>query len=240
MKNKVVLSVFILLFLCAFLVSPALRQAQGGERGTSSLSFLKLGAGARAVGMGGAFCAQSNGVASPFWNPAAPSGIQGTQISLTHTQWFQDITADYFSSATKVGENVFGLSLSLGKVPDIQKRGDVATTEPLALFDAHDVVVSFFYARNLRNKYAIGLSVKWIYEKIDITSASGLGFDLGGIFSPFSGTGKPVLQDLTFGAAVLNLGSKMKFEKLFPLTPRYYPVCCSLFLQKVSHSVCMS
>ena len=211
MKNKVVLSVVIPLFLCAFLVPEA--NSKNDKSGTSSLSFLKLGAGARAVGMGEAFSAQSNGVASPFWNPAALSGIQGTQISLTHTQWFQDITAEHFSSATKVGENVFGLSLSLGKVPDIQKRGDVATTEPLALFDAHDVVMSFSYARDLREKYAIGLSVKWIYEKIDISSASGLGFDLGGIFSPFAEIGKPVLQDLTFGAAVLNLGSKMKFEK---------------------------
>ncbi len=230
MKNKFALSVVIPLFLCAFLVPEA--NSKNDKSGTSSLSFLKLGAGARAVGMGEAFSAQSNGVASPFWNPAALSGIQGTQISLTHTQWFQDITAEHFSSATKVGENVFGLSLSLGKVPDIQKRGDVATTEPLALFDAHDVVMSFSYARDLREKYAIGLSVKWIYEKIDISSASGLGFDLGGIFSPFAETGKPVLKDLTFGAALLNLGSKMKFEEESYHLPTQYKAGLSYFVRR--------
>ncbi len=220
MKNKVVFSVFVLLFLCAFLVSEA--DSKNDKSGTSSLSFLKLGASARAVGMGEAFCAQSKGVASPFWNPSALSGIQGTQISLTHTQWFQDVTAEHFSFAVRVERNVFGLSLSLGKVPDIQKRGDVATTEPLALFDAHDVVVSFSYARDLRNKYAIGFSVKWIYEKIDISSASGLGFDVGGICSPFAGTGKSVLENLSLGMAILNLGSKMKFEKdSYPLPTQY-------------------
>ncbi len=229
MKNKVVLSIVILPFLCAFLVSEA--GSQNNKSGTSSLSFLKLGAGARAVGMGEAFCAQSNGVASPFWNPAALSGIQGTQVSFTHTRWFQDVTADYFSSATRLRKNTFGLSLSLGKVPDIQKRGEVATTEPLALFDAHDLVLSLSYARDLRNKYAIGVSVKWIYEKIDVSSASGLGFDLGGIFSPFAGTGKPVLQDLTFGAAVLNLGSKMKFEKESYSLPTQYKAGVNYFVE---------
>jgi len=232
LKNKVVLSVFVLLFLCAFLFSIA--NSKNDKSGTSSLSFLKLGAGARAVGMGEAFCAQSRGVASPFWNPAALSGIQGIQVSFTHTQWFQDITAEHFSSAARVGENVFGLSLSLGKVSDIQKRGDIATTEPLAFFDAHDVVMSFSYARNLRKKCAVGLSIKWIYEKIDISSASGLGFDLGGIFSPFAGTRKSVLEDLSFGMAILNLGSKMKFEKESYSLPTQYKAGVSYSAERES------
>jgi hypothetical protein len=220
LKSKVVLSIIILFILSALLVSEA--NSKNDKSGTSALSFLKLGAGARAVGMGEAFCAQFRGVTSPFWNPSALSGVQGTQISLTHTQWFQDITAEYFSSAIKMGGNVFGLSLSLGKVPDIQKRGEVATTEPIALFDAHDVVMSFSCARDLTNKYAMGFSIKWIYEKIDISSASGWGFDLGGIFSPFAGTGKSVLENLSLGMAILNLGSKMKFEKdSFPLPTQY-------------------
>jgi len=230
LKNKVILSVFILLSLCALLV-PEVR-SENDKSGTSSLSFLKLGVGARAVGMGEAFCAQSDRVSSPFWNPAAVSGIQGSQISLTHTKWFQDITVDYFSSAIRIEENVFGLSLSMGKVPDIEKRGEVATTEPLALFDARDVVLSFSFARNLRERYAIGFSVKWMYEKIDISSGSGLGFDVGGICSPFATTGKTVLQDLTFGASVLNLGSKIKFEKESFNLPTQYKAGVKYFAER--------
>jgi len=229
LKNKAILTVAILLFLCAFLASEA--YSKNDKSGTSSLSFLKLGVGARAVGMGEAFCAQSEGVSSPFWNPGALSGIKGTQISLTHTQWFQDISAEHFSSAIRVSENVFGLSLSLGKVEDIQRR-DAPTAEPLALFDAHDVILSFSYARNLGEKYAVGLSVKWIYEKIDISSASGLGFDMGGVLSPFAGAEKPILQDLTFGVAILNLGSKMKFEKESFNLPTQYKAGVSYSIER--------
>jgi hypothetical protein len=210
LKSKGVPFALILLLLYILSACPAI--SKDSKSGTSSLSFLKLGAGARALGMGEAFCAQDDGVVSPFWNPAAPSRIQGTRLSFTHTQWFQDITADFFSSATKVGENIFGLSLSVGRISDIEKR-DTPTSEPLAFFDAHDAIASFSYARVLNNKFSLGASVKWIYEKIDISSASSLGFDLGGMFSLFAETGKPILQDITFGLAILNLGSKIKFEK---------------------------
>ena len=220
MKNKVLLSVVIQILICSILVPTA--SSKNDQSGTSLLSFLKLGAQAKAVSMGEAFTAQLNGVGSPFWNPAGISGVKGTQISLTHTQWFQDITAEHFSSATKIGENVFGLNLSLGKVSDIQKRDDRPTTEPLALFDAHDVILSFSYARSLRNKCAIGISAKWLYEKIDISSASGLGLDLGAICSPFALMNKPSLENLKVGVAVLNLGAKMKFEKESYSLPTQY------------------
>jgi hypothetical protein len=229
LKGKVILSVTVLFFLVAFLVPEA--HSKNDKSGTSSLSFLKIGAGARAVGMGEAFTSQSSGVSSPLWNPAAISGTKGTRVSFTHVQWFQDITAEHFSSAFRTGENVFGLSISLGKVPDIQRR-DAPTTEPLALFDAHDLVAWLSYARWLGDKYAVGFSAKWIYEKIDISSASGLGFDLGGIFSPFAAGSNPILEKLTFGAAILNLGSKMKFEEESYSLPTQYKAGVSYFFEK--------
>lgn len=210
MKNRILLLALMLPLLGFFLASPAI--SGNDESGTSSLIFLRLGAGARAVGMGEAFTARSDGVVFPFWNPAAISGVQAPKMGFTHTQWFQDITAEFFSSAVRAGSNVFGLSLSLGQAPNIEKR-ETPTTEPLALFDAHDFVLSFSYARDLGDKYDLGVSVKWIYEKIDIYSASGVGFDVGGMFAPFAGTDKSLLQNLTFGAAVVNVGSKIKFKK---------------------------
>jgi hypothetical protein len=210
LKNRVLILLVIWLGVGALISAET--DASNDKSGTSSLIFLRLGAGARAVAMGEAFTAQSDGMVSPFWNPAAISGVQRPKMSFTHTQWFQDVTAEFFSSAIRAGDNVFGLSLSLGEVPDIEKR-ETPTEEPLALFDAHDFVLSFSYARNLGRKYSLGFSAKWIYEKIDVSSASGMGFDLGGIFTPFVETDKPFLENLSFGAAIMNVGSKIKFKK---------------------------
>ena len=229
MKNKVILSLLVLPCLCVLLTGRA--DSGNDKSGTSTLSFLKLGTGARAAGMGEAFVSCSEGVTTPFWNPASISGVKGTQVSLTHSQWFQDVTAEHFSSALRAGDNAFGLSLSLGKVPDIERR-EGPTAEPLAVFDAHDMVLSLSYARHLKGKSAAGVTVKWIYEKIDISSASGLGFDLGGICSPFSGSARPVLGNLTFGAAILNLGSKIKFEKETYSLPTQYKTGVSYFAER--------
>ncbi len=218
------------LLLCTFMVSPA--SSHNDKSGTSVLSFLKFGPGAKAMGMGEAFTAQWSGVGSSYWNPAAISGTKETQVSLTHLQWFQDITAEHFSAATKSGGNAWGLLLSWGKTPGIQKRDEIPTTEPLAQIDAHDVVLSLSYARNLERRCNLGFSVKWLYEKIDISSASGFGFDFGGICSPFMGSGKPLVENLRFGVAILNLGSKMKFEQQSYSLPALYKVGISEYFKK--------
>jgi len=194
-----------------------------GKADNSGLSFLKFGVGAKAMGMGEAFCAQSGEVISAWWNPAGLSGTERIQLSFTHNQWFQDITVEHFTSALNFGKNTLGLSLAMGKVPDIQKR-EGPTDKPIALFDAHDVVFSFSFARSIKEGFALGLSAKWLYEKIDIHSASGLGFDLGGIYSP--------LENLKFGLAVLNLGQKMKFEKEKFSLPTLYKVGVNYFVEK--------
>lgn len=197
-KTVIILSSFCLIW--GFFVSTIV----ASEENNSGFSFLKFGIGAKAVGMGEAFVAQSGEAASAWWNPAGLSGIKGAQFSFTHSEWFQDITVEYFATALGFGKNTLGMSIALGKVPGIEKR-EGPSTEPIALFDAHDVVFSFSFARDIREGFALGVSAKWLYEKIDIHSASGLGFDLGGIYSP--------LENLKLGLSVLNLGQKMKFEQ---------------------------
>jgi hypothetical protein len=219
LRNKFFLAV-ISLFL--FLVFINMAYSMNDQSGTSSLIFLKFGSDAKAIAMGEAYTSQWQKSSSAFWNPAAISGIAGTSVNLTHTQWFQDVTADHFSVFAKMGDNAWGLSLSLGKVPGIEKRGEIPTTEPLAQIDAHDVVLSFSYARSFKSKYSLGLSGKWLYEKIDISSANGFGFDMGCIISPFAGSGNPITENLRFGAAILDLGSKIKFqEDKYPLPTQY-------------------
>jgi hypothetical protein len=220
LKYKVVLILFLLLFIWEFSVFKAVASDKAG---TSGLSFLKFGMGAKAVGMGEAFTAQSGEVTSSWWNPAGLSGIKEIQVSFTHNQWFQDITVEHFASALNFGKNTLGLSLTMGKVPDIQKR-EGPSAEPIALFDAHDLDFSLCFARTIKKGIAVGLSAKWLYEKIDIYSASGWGFDLGGIYSP--------KENLKFGLVILNLGQEIKFEKEKFSLPTLYKMGVTYLVEK--------
>lgn len=220
MKYKVVLILFLLLFVWGIFIFEAVAS---NKTGTSGLSFLKFGMGAKAVGMGEAFTAQSGEAISSWWNPAGLSGIKGIQLSFTHNQWFQDITVEHFTSGLNFGKNTLGLSFTLGKVSDIQRR-EGPTAEPLALFEAYDVSFSLSFARRIKEQFALGVSAKWLYEKIDINSASGLGFDFGGIYSP--------LENLTLGLSISNLGQKMKFEKERFSLPTLYRMGITYFMER--------
>src|SRR3989339_2044429 len=73
------------------------------DAGTSAAQFLKLGAGARAAGMGEAFAAVSDNADSIYWNPAGLNKIEGKSLSVMHAAWFEGITYDWASYAQKIG-----------------------------------------------------------------------------------------------------------------------------------------
>ena len=59
-------------------VAPARAQVSLGSQreGTSSATFLRIGVGARAEGMGEAFVAVANDPSAVFWNPAGLASLQ--------------------------------------------------------------------------------------------------------------------------------------------------------------------
>jgi len=53
--------------------------------------FLKVGAGARALGMGGAFVALADDVTATYWNPAGIIAISAPEVEAMHAEQFGDI-----------------------------------------------------------------------------------------------------------------------------------------------------
>ena len=183
------------------------------EAGTSGLAFLKLGVGARASGMGEAFTSISGDIFSLYWNPAGIAQHKGVEFAFMHNEWIQDVSLEYAALCFGYKKNVFGMSLTLSQVKDLERR-EGPTENPLSYFDQHNLALSFSWSRKFNEKFDLGLSAKFLYEKIDFYSATGSGFDLGGIYFL-----KPFLQ---IGGAIQNFGPKMKFEQeKFNLPTRY-------------------
>jgi hypothetical protein len=53
--------------------------------------FLKVGAGARALGMGGAFVALANDASATYWNPAGLVSLTTIEVSAMHAEQFGEI-----------------------------------------------------------------------------------------------------------------------------------------------------
>lgn len=60
--------------------------------------FMAIGPGARALGMGGAFCAVAADVSTIYWNPAGISGMEKREILAMHSERFGDLVNYNFAS----------------------------------------------------------------------------------------------------------------------------------------------
>lgn len=148
--------------------------------GTSAAQFLKLGAGARAEGMGEAFSAVANDVTAVYWNPAGLAQVETTEIGAMQNTHFVDTQYQFLAGVRPFGNNVVGLSmyrLDYGSIEGYNnndvKQGD---------FDAASMAVSLSLGRKINERLMLGGSLKFIEEAIESEKATSVAADLGALY----------------------------------------------------------
>lgn len=181
---------------------------------SSSFMFLRIGCGSRPVALSEAVTASSTDITTAFYNPAALNSFNGNnQVAFMYNTYFQDVSQGYLSAGFKTKSGALGFYIESGTIPDIDRRGDVPTPEPLGTFEENNLYAAGLYARRI-GPINTGLALKYAYEKIDYGSANAVMADIGGQM--------PITTELTAGLALKNLGSKPKFvDTAFDL-PRDY------------------
>ena len=91
------------LTLCAMAVIPAATQAaqEFDKVGTIGGQFLKIGIGARAQSLGGAFVSVADDASAIYWNPAGVARIPRSVVNINHAAWLADVS---FTQAAYVFE----------------------------------------------------------------------------------------------------------------------------------------
>jgi long-subunit fatty acid transport protein len=128
--------------------------------GTIGGQFLKLGVGARAVGMGAAFASVADDASSVYWNPAGVARITRNVININHCDWAADIS---FSQAGYVFDpqyvpGTMAIHVRSLYMPEQPVR---TVTEPEGTgekFDNGDVAAGVTYARSLTDKFSAGIT----------------------------------------------------------------------------------
>jgi hypothetical protein len=145
-------------------------------------------------------------VTSLYWNPAGISKITSLEVGMSYTDWILDIQHNFLGVAYPLGSiGTIGLhfiSLSMG---------DMENTTPLhpegtgAYFSASDLAIGISYARQLTDRFCVGVTAKFINETISFSSASTFAIDAGTHFD----TG---YRGLTIGMSITNFGGKMTMK----------------------------
>ncbi len=191
--------------------------AQTRKAGINSAAFLKVGVGAKQIGMGSAVTSTNGDVTNMFWNPA---GIalkdDKAQVSFTYNSWIGGMKQNAVAADYKLeGIGTIGIGVMTFGMSGIPADRDVypsnAVLQALQIdqatadtYDYQDLLAQVTYSTYVMDRLALGASVKLIHEKIDDMNASAVGFDLGSVYNIG-------LLDWNIGARISNLGSDVKF-----------------------------
>ncbi len=173
-----------------------------GAAEPSMMAFLKVGAGADAVGMGEAVVASVDGPNATYWNAGALAFLPGIQATVVHNESFQSVRQEYAGLTRSFGGWTLGGSF-LGTWTDNMDSYDESANY-LGKFAYYAFAAGVTGARRLSDTWGAGVTVKYVRDAFDIYSASGAAFDLGI-------QGREVLPRLGVGVSVLHLGSQLSY-----------------------------
>lgn len=194
----------------AMIATPALAQSDlGGQRaGTSSGSFLRIGIGARATGLGESFVAVANDPSAIYWNPAGLASLLRKEVAVSHVEWPADIGYEHITlvlPTQKFGGSFgfqFGLlSTRLDETTELQPFGTGRS------FVYSDMVAGAAYARRWTDKLLVGFGLKYVREDLGADvggpTTSAVLFDVGSIY--YLGLGS-----VRIATSLSNFGSEFK------------------------------
>ena len=184
--------VLILLMLCPSAL------AETGDGGYPD-AFLRLGMGARALGMGGAFVAVADDATGGFFNPAGLVQVTKRTFGASYRKMTLDRRLSYMVYNQPVrDEATIALAWINAGVSDVLGRdGDGNPTEEISNYQN---AVQMLIGRKIIEQFSVGLTIEYIQFNLANLSAYGVCFGV-------SAMGRPT-PELRLGLAVERLGMK--------------------------------
>ncbi|MCA9753528.1 MAG: PorV/PorQ family protein [Gemmatimonadetes bacterium] len=188
--------------VAAALVLVASAGARAADPGETGLAFLKIGVGARAAAMGEAYVAVAQDPTATYWNPAGIANVPGNEIHASHSEWISDVRYEYLAAVHGMKGHAVGVHAGLLHMGKLDRRDESANFT--GTFDAYDFVVGATYAYRPLRSVEVGVTGKFLYEKIDNSSVIGFAGDLGMRY-------RTPLRGLVLAATATNVGPPLKF-----------------------------
>ena len=191
-KNKILTLV---IFVSGFYTVDSYSQNDGS--GNTGLTFLKLGASAKAISMGDAYSSVADDATAYIYNPARLNFGVKSNVILMHNGNSQDLYTDFIAAKFPLGESIsMGIGFFTTSISDIEIRQIPGAS--IGTFDTRNLSTGLSFGYKATPDFSLGMTVKYLYEKIYVDEASGYAFDFGSNF---------VKDNLSVSLVFANLGS---------------------------------
>jgi hypothetical protein len=197
---------FLLCVTAVLLIGAPARGQDASYHGTSAANFLKLGVGARAAGMADAYMTMAEDATCLAWNPGAIARVRRPSVVFSNLRWFVETNLSYAAVSMPLSFGTVGVDLTSFSSGDIQETTLLEQDGTGRVVNATDLSLGITYARDLTDRFSVGLRVKYIREGLASVTASTMAFDIGSVFTTtFPG-------DLTIGIALSNFGGTLRLN----------------------------
>jgi len=202
--------------------------------GTFDGQFLKIGVGARASAMGGAFVGVADDASAVFWNAAGIARIDPdkSELSLNHASWPAELSFDQVGYVFHLKQipgafAVHARSLSMDPMVETTAYQPDPLVGTGRTFDAGMLAAGVTYARSFTDKFSAGVTGNFIHEGLAEYSNQTFSFDVGTLYDV--GT-----LGMKIGMAISNIGSQIKFIEREAKIPAIFRVGTSAVILQSS------
>ncbi len=199
----------LILFLLA-VVGPLPTKGQDfAPVGTAVAQFLEIGVGARAVSLGEAYTALTEGAGAVFWNPAGL--VDGGKLDLytSYNQWPADLALNGLSLAYNLGSRG---TLALHTVFVMSDDMEITTVaQPGGTGESFSITnrsIGLTYARFMTDRVSIGVTGKLVEEHYLDYGYSTWALDLGSLY-------RTDFRGLKLGMSILHFAPDVRFSGEF-------------------------
>ncbi len=187
------------LTLVALLLSAGSARAVQTQVGTTSAEFLRLGAGARSLGMGEAYTAVADGPDAIYWNPAGLALMRSAELTYTRSELPAGEHHDFMAVGVPVSWLAGTVAVAVTRLSGDSQPLVTAANQTVGSFAPHSEAYSFGYGHDFTDNSLTTESRDYFRETWNLPRAD----------RPYDDEKEPWTGDIAAGIAIKGISETL-------------------------------